>query len=275
MTTTLLTGLPRSGTTLTCALLNEFPDTLALAEPLALSGDGDREKAMADIETFIRATRKSAVSEGVATSKHLDGVILGNFAEAPSLTEGRRLRQVLVTHGEIRIEKALSERFSLIIKHPAVFSALADVIVPRYPLVAVVRHPLAILAAWQTVDMPVNRGRLPMAEAYSPGLAATLAGVGDRVQRQVALIGWLLGVYSKFPPSHIMRYEDMIADPQKQLRRFTPHSHAPASPIERFELVSRYAGVDLRHLAHELIAICPIAERFYPDFESSLAPYLT
>jgi Sulfotransferase family len=276
MTTTLLTGLPRSGTTLACALLNEFPDTLALAEPLALQRDGDRERALSDIESFIRTTRETAVSAGVAISKHdVDGAIPENFVEAPSLTQGRRLRKVVVRHGQIRIEKPLSEAFSLVIKHPAEFSTLADLILPRYPLVALVRHPLAVLAAWQTVDMPINRGRMPMAEAYSPGLAAMLDGIGDRVQRQVALIGWLLGVYSEFPLSQIIRYEDMMADPERQLRRFTPHSRAPVRPIEQYDVASRYAGVDLRHLARELLAICTVAERFYPDFETSLAPHLT
>src|ERR1700726_2246872 len=132
MTTTLLTGLPRSGTTLACALLNEFLDTLALAEPLALQRDGDRERPLADIESCILTARETAGSAGVAISKHdVDGVIPENFVEAPSVTQSQRLRKVLERHGQIRIEKPLSEAFSLVIKHPAEFSALADLILPR------------------------------------------------------------------------------------------------------------------------------------------------
>lgn len=272
--TTLLTGLPRSGTTLICALLNEFSDTVALAEPMVLRYDGDRERALADIEDFIRSTRESALSAGVARSKNVDGEIPDNWFELPSVTEGRRLRRRLETLGEIRIGKPLTETFSLVIKHPAEFTVFADVLCPRYPLVALVRHPLAVLAAWQTVDTGVAKGRMPTAENYNPALAAVLDRIDDCVQRQVALMAWVLGVYSELPPSQVMRYEELIADPENHLRRFTPHARAPLRPIEHYDIARRYVGVDLSRLAHELLAIRSIAERFYPGFEASLAPYL-
>ena len=46
MSTALLTGIPRAGTTLTCALLNELPNTIALAEPPVFEALGDRAAAL-------------------------------------------------------------------------------------------------------------------------------------------------------------------------------------------------------------------------------------
>lgn len=50
MSTTLLTGLPRSGTTLTCSLLNDYPATVALAEPIQLERHGDRARAVEEMK---------------------------------------------------------------------------------------------------------------------------------------------------------------------------------------------------------------------------------
>lgn len=271
-TTTLLAGLPRSGTTLTCALLNEFPDTVALAEPIALQPHGDRKRAVCEIEDFVAMARHQILTANEVVSKHFDGIIPDNFAEPPSATPG--LRKVRVTHGPIRLDKLLSPDFYLIIKHPAEFSALADLLVDRYPLVALIRHPLAVLATWQTVDMPVNRGHMPMAEAFNPSLTATLSALSDRLKRQVTLLGWLLRIYSEFPPEQVLRYEDLIAAPKQNLGRFTPYACEPARALKVYDPASRYPGVDLSLLARELLPLRSIAEKFYPDFEKSLVPWL-
>jgi hypothetical protein len=274
MSTVLLTGLPRSGTTLMCAWLNEFPDTVALAEPILLSRGVDRATGFEEICAFLAQAREQALATGAATSKHVNGVVPDNWAEAPSITNGQRLRQVLEVHGTIQLDKPLTEHFTLVVKHPAMFSALADLLAPRYPMFALVRDPIAVLAAWQTVNMPVNRGRMPVAETFAPDLKARLGAIADRIDRQVALIGWLLSVYSRDSRIQVLRYEDMIANPLEQLRRLAPNSRTPDRRPDPFELTERYIGVDFRDLARRLMTIVPIIEPFYPHYESRLSSYL-
>jgi len=271
MPTILLTGLPRSGTTLACALLNQCPDTVALAEPIQLERHGDRARACDEIDLFIADTRRNALARGVVTSKHIDGVVPDNTVgqAAPSAD----LRGVMVSHGEISVGKPLSEDFHLLIKHPAEFTALSAPLRDCYPLYAIVRHPLAVLAAWQTVNMPVHHGHMPMLEAFVPGLAARLDAIADRMTRQVALMDWLLSVYSEFPPGHVLRYEDTTADPAARLAALTPHS-AGLTPMPAYDPATRYAHLDLGELARALRPIRPRVERFYPDFEEALGPYL-
>lgn len=271
MSTILLTGLPRSGTTLTCALLNQCPDTVALAEPIQLERHGDRLRACDEIAAFIAGTRESALKRGIVTSKHIDGAVPDNTVGAPP--PGGGLRGILVSHGEIPVAKPLSDDFRLLIKHPAEFTALSGVLRDRYPLYAIVRHPLAVLAAWQTVNMPVHHGHMPMLEAFVPGLTARLDAVSDRVARQVVLMDWLLSVYAEFPSGMVLRYEDTTADPAGSLAVLTPHSAALAS-LPAYDPATRYAHVDLGHLARALLPIRSRITRFYPDFETSLEPFL-
>ena len=76
MRNVLITGTPRSGTTLLCSLLNKLPDMVALHEPMNV---WDFPKcpdasAVADvIEAFCVETRKSLHERGVAMSKHVAG----------------------------------------------------------------------------------------------------------------------------------------------------------------------------------------------------------
>ena len=264
--TILLTGLPRSGTTLTCSLLNECPDVVALAEPIQLERHGDRALAVEEIAAFADAMRRRALDEGVVVSKHVNGVISDNFAEPPS--SGSAKRKVLAMHGEVPIGKRLSADFQLFIKHPAEFTALADLLTPRFKLFALVRNPLDVLAAWQTVEMPVGRGHMPMAEAFAPGLAARQAGIPDCLERQVALMEWLLGIYARLPPERVIRYEDMIADPLGTLLRLTRHARRPQRLLSAHDSSRRYQGVDLKAVASALSRIAPLIRQFYPQFDT-------
>lgn len=273
MATTLLTGIPRSGTTLVCALLNEFPDCLALAEPLKLDCGGDRSQAVSMIEEFLANSRRQALAEGIVVSKHVGGHVPDNWVEPPEQAQG--LRKVLEVHGPIGVGKKLSPDFHLFVKHPAEFSALAAPLLERgHDLWAIIRHPLMVLAAWQTVDMPVNRGRMPMAEVFLPALAALQDGEPDRLKRQINLLRWLLETYATLPSGRIIRYEDLLAAPEDTLARLTAKAARPERNLHSLDPAARYRGVDFASLARAALDLRELAEIFYPDFKESLAPHL-
>jgi hypothetical protein len=265
--TVLITGLPRSGTTLICSLLNQMPNTLALAEPIKIKKDGNREHALSLIEEFINQSRSAALSQGTVMTKQMNGAIPDNWVEPPN-GEGR-LRKVLEEYGPLTISKALSLNFTLVIKHPAEFTALSDELSARYPLFAIVRHPLAVLAAWQTVDMPVHRGRMPKAESFCPELAIELAAEPDRIERQIKLIRWLFAKYNQFPEGMVIRYEDLTRKPHQALAKITQISADVHFQIKSFNVADRYAGIDLKSIAERLIKHRQEFEKHYPDFIES------
>ncbi len=271
--TILLTGLPRSGTTLVCALLNECPDTVALAEPLSLTPNGDRPRAISEIKEFIVKARSQLLETNTAMSCHVGGEVPDNWLDEPSAPEGG-LRRSRAQRGCIRFDKPLSPAFSLIIKHPGEFSALADLLVGQVPVYAMVRHPLAVLASWQTADLPVHHGQMPAAEAFNPELAACLAAEPDRLARQVRLIGWLLSTYARLLPDNVLRYEDLVSDPRASLSRMVASVGGSPSTLSTQELSLRYPGVDLIRLAMAVREIRTVAEVFYPDFDRSLTEWL-
>lgn len=260
-----LTGIPRSGTTLVCALLNKLPDTVALNEPLEVKKF--RELRSIDdccdlIHQFFRHTRRSLKARGLATSKQYGGTIPdNNFANE---IDRNGIRQEQVTRGEVHISKDLSADFLLCIKNPGLFTSLLESLVGRYPTFAVIRNPLAVLASWNTLDIDATRGHSPAAERLHPDLARALARCDDRADRQIRLLSWFCERYSELlPPSAILRYEDIVASEGRQLHTVTQRARILREPLENRNASGLYSREPREELAERLLRSDGAHWRFY------------
>ena len=207
----LLTGIPRSGTTLCCTLLNQCDNTLALHEPIApeaFKGVSDQASGWRVIEDFLKNTRSNVLNHGRAPTKHLNGRIPAN--PVGNNLSGAGLRNEIVELGTIDVEKPLNAEFTLVVKHNALFTALLGKLKLKVKCFAVIRNPLAVLASWQTVDLPINQGRIPMAEQFDPELSRKLQYIPDRIERQLAILIWFFRTYSRLGRDQILRYEDLV-----------------------------------------------------------------
>lgn len=250
----LITGPPRSGTTLTCELLMSLPDTVALDEPMdraylttkpvegghgllarlratsarrAPKPTNTRNDAPVSPETvslrvgqFISDTRRSALSRGVVHTKSVNGRVTGRKISDERDASG--LRRRLVSVGEVDVGKPLSDDFMLAIKQCGGFTAVLEALVARFSVFTLVRNPLSVLLSWQSVPMPVRDGHVPLAERLDNGLARELAKIEDATDRQFYLLTWFFGKYSRLlPPEQIVRYEDVVATGGKALQGIT------------------------------------------------------
>ncbi|MDD2795311.1 sulfotransferase [Acidocella sp.] len=268
MTTTLLTGLPRSGTTLVCACLNSLPNCVALTEPMSVPLHGNAEQALSEVAAFARATREGILRDGFAPSMSRAGLMVDNTFE--EVSHNGNLRRSAAKVAAVKIEKPLTADFNLFIKHPAFFTALAQPLAEAFAFYAIVRHPLAALASWQSVDFPARQGRMPAAEAYAPALRERLEQIADPLARQIALIQWIFQRYRNLPPGHVLTYEALVRDPESVLRPLSGASAAIHHPIREINLKTRYPGVDFGALAQALLPIEADIEPFYPGFAASL-----
>src|SRR5437016_4669259 len=198
MRNVLITGTPRSGTTLICSLLNKLPDIVALHEPMnvwefANCRSGDEIAEM--VENFCAESRKSLHEEGFAVSKHVGGKVRDNSAAVDRA--GKRSRQT--EHGRIEIDKPVSKEFTLAIKHPAAFTALLEPLSKRFECFAIVRNPLATLASWNSLDwLALRDGRSPIGEKLDVDLARALETKSDAVERQIQILEWFYDRFHRF-----------------------------------------------------------------------------
>jgi hypothetical protein len=165
----------------------------------------------------------------------------------------------------VAVDKPLSPDFRLYIKHPAAFTALTRPLSRRFAFYACIRSPLSVLASWQTVAMPVNRGRVPMAERFQPLLKYALDVIPTALERQVYLMGWFLEQYSQLPPDHVLRFEDLSRDASAALSHICPGARVDGLTLESQDLATRYPSVDIDRLRTALAPIEPIILHHYPE----------
>ena len=214
--TILLTGLPRAGTTLCCHILNTYESVLALHEPLSpseFSSVQTPEAAFGIIGGFVAQTRASVQADGVALSRHKNGSVPDNPVSSETPDSG--LRSLDVTLGEIEVRDLnLMPGFDLVIKHNALFTALLPELQSVFPVYGIVRNPLAVLASWNSVNLPVNQGRIPAGERFSPQLKLQLDGTPDRVDRQLLILEWFCQQYAEtLSADAVLYYEKFVANP--------------------------------------------------------------
>ena len=233
-----ITGPGRSGTTLTCHLLNKLPDTVALSEPINPGKYADRlpdKEAVADgLQDFYREQRRMALNRGLVLSKHVGGVVPDN---PKGMVDGVRKR--VVEKGNISVGKDLSPEFFLAIKQTGIFTAMLPTLANRFACFAIVRNPLAIRASSMSIESD-KKGRNDRTSArlkFDPDL-------GERRERKKSEGGdiidtWLLRMHSNFeryaqtlPPENIIRYEDICESNGKALSVIVPAAADLNEPLE-------------------------------------------
>ena len=261
----ILTGIARSGTTLSCSLLNKLPRCVALHEPMnpaELVGLPFPEAYMAAVASFFSAQRASLLGSGTAVSKARGGRVPDNpFESAPA---GVGLRPSTVANEEVHFGKTLPPDFRLVVKHPNFFTATLVTLLTRYPCYAIVRNPLAALLSWHSIQAPVNDGHLPFGEAFDPALAADLAAEPDCLARQLIILRWYFSHYdSLLPREHVIRYEDLVASGGRALAVVDPDAAALTEPLESRNTSKLYDAGLVHRLADSLLADDSIYGTFY------------
>jgi hypothetical protein len=220
-----LTGIPRSGTTFICHLLNKISNSVALHEPLPILKMAElinREGINTVLGNFFQQARTTLIEKNIAPSRLINKDISDNYFSDKLTLNG--LRQNLSSGiGAIKFNKTYDQDLTIIVKHNASFSALLNELKNKYPCYAVIRNPLSVLLSWQTTDIPINRGRLPAGEAFSEKLKYIIKSESNLLTRQINILHWFFGEYkTHLSDSQIICYEKVIENNGAVLSVITP-----------------------------------------------------
>lgn len=214
--TILLSGIPRSGTTLICKLLCECPNVIALNEPLPGSLFLTRTQSVEEIQTQAGNIRARLLAKGTAPVRTMDGKITDN-----AFDEGSGQREKVIRRTEVFFDKPLTPDFRLILNHNAEFSLLLPELALAFPFYAVVRNPIDLLASWNSVNLPVSRGKVAKADRLLPELVRRYEGKSRLLDKQLEILDWYYGQYLTLPAEHIIRYEEVIRSRGQVLQPLT------------------------------------------------------
>jgi hypothetical protein len=261
----ILTGMARSGTTLSCSLLNKLPQCVALHEPMnpaKLLNLGFPGAYLERIASYFAAQRASLLGSGTAVSKAREGRVPDNPFGSARDADG--LRSSTVKIEDVHFGKRLRPDFRLVIKHPNLFTATLSTLQTRYPCYAIVRNPLATLLSWQSIQATVNDGHVPVGESFDPQLKLDLAAEPDRLGRQLIILRWCYTRYATLlPRKHVIRYEDLVSSGGRALAVIDPDAAAHAEPLDSRNTSNLYDAALVCRLADRLLEDESIYGGFY------------
>lgn len=262
--TWLLSGIPRSGSSLCCRLAAALPNTVALSEPMessAFHDTTDARTACDRILTFAGDARRRILDEGRAPSAHLAGRLADQMV---GCAQPGALRPARNERGLVRVAKPADPHFTLVVKHNALFAALLPHLAARAHCLALVRNPLAVLASWETVDLPVRRGRVPAAERFAPALRAALDAEQHALQRRITVLNWFFAQFQRvLPAARILRYEDVVASGGGVLRQALGGDAAPVAGLASRNVNAHYQGVAVLPILSALLSVGGAWTAFY------------
>ncbi len=271
----ILTGPPRSGTTLCCHLLNKLPDVVALHEPMQRVMFPSKKEALRNIPNFFFQMREMIKNDGKAVSRVKNGKIPPNPFEEKS-----KNRRSIVKKGEFYIDKDLDQQnFSLVIKHNAHFSFLLEELVNDFECFAIIRNPLAVVASWNTIKAPVSEGNLKVLKGLDPQLEKKLWKIPDVIDRQIQLIDVLFGHLNTLEERQIITYENIIETGGEALYPISSHASSLNEKLSNTNLNKRYPSELMEVIYKKLIQKNTASNnwrRFYSasDFEKVMNTYL-
>ncbi len=216
----LISGIPRSGTTLITATLHDVPNCVALGEPEDLKRLHQRSSSPEDYAQRIAqylATTRAKIFAGEPIALNFDKGALrvsSNYFKRTTTESGYQAeRNYELRETVVPVQDAA---FTLCLKNNAQFAscleslvALDDVLV-----VGVVREPLACLFSWRSLRMPISSGKLPAGERFARELRK-IAKLEDVLLAQVKILDWFFGVFYRLRERiRLLRYEDFVAHPE-------------------------------------------------------------
>lgn len=201
----ILTGIPRSGTTLACKILLNDENQIALNEPIAAAYFKQGSEGDKVVGKCFREYRESLLKSGKAPVRAKDGQITDNAYSQDVSSRSRVLERTMV-----RFDKTLDPEFTLIMKHCAEFSLILPSLNKNYECFAIIRNPLSTLASWNSVNVPVSRGKIAKLQILQPLLYEKLEKIKTLEEKQLFILDWYYDQYKILDKKNIITYESII-----------------------------------------------------------------
>ena len=264
----IITGIPRSGTTLTTAIVDGLDNTLALSEPSShtslLDSTNSAAEYVHEIYQDLREIRLKYLRGLPINDRRYDsGVPITNY-----FTRSQGIAHSLSK--EIPLDKpGLSRDFLLASKHNAHYTAVLPSILQLTDLsvIAVIRHPISTILSWRSLQLPVSRGRLPAGERYWEELKKWIDERHNLMTTQVGIYELFCKRYLAFGDKlKLIRYEDLVSD-EYLLARFLGKSVKRKVKIQNPVLDDKYPIHEIGEIRKIFLKIAPCTLDLYPDLE--------
>lgn len=231
----LITGLPRSGTSLLCNLLHKGENTIVINEPKEVFAALSHDPFCNELQLFYRKLRSNIVS-GRPIENKLDGD--GNVVEDTSAKDIRKMY----------LPSFRNNDFLLATKNPLAYITRLRVIcdaIPDMPKIVMIRHPLDVINSWtknfehlRNIDLsviPFTSSDDKLLDFYQRNNLEQIRAQDHLPTRRALYFNYLAGLISRERERvTIIRYEDLIRNPKETLDQITNKIGASRLPSKVF-----------------------------------------
>lgn len=218
MSDIIVTGLPRSGLTVACALIDTLPNAVCLNNPpshrlQARQLDTPLEFSKWLTGEFAWTRLQLQRGEPAEDFRSGDGApLLDNIADPKRYMQDNKAVPVLFTREQ------LTPDFILGMKNSSLYTALLPTLVKfdHFTVIAVIRNPLDVIGSWQKFpDRMFAQGKVSPAVARYWDEALRISSLdSDTIDRMVQLYDAHLQIYYELQDKiQIVKFEDVIDDP--------------------------------------------------------------
>jgi len=212
----IITGIPRSGTTLLAALIDSIPNAVALNEPdwqsrslfnnNTVSGKDFAEWLVSD---FLEIRQKLLAAIPIPERRGKKGEAVTNYYDRNGGEVRNKFDIVSFT------KTGLTPDFMLAVKQVGPYLGILEQLVQQnyFQIIAIVRQPVAVISSWRSLTIPPNRGQLPGAVHWAEMQALTYSNL-PLLEKQVKMYELMCQrLYKLRNDMIVLRHEDLLQSP--------------------------------------------------------------
>lgn len=254
----LITGLPRSGTTLLASVLSENMEAVTFSEPEWLkeiransSECGEFANAFANKIFALRSDIKNSEPIYIKTSRFNKGLPENYYRRNQS-------GEVVVDKDEspIVFPKEYANK-AFIIKANAQFTACLKELIKYedYKIVCMVRNPVSVIMSWRSLDLPVSRGNMKVAEKYNNDFESEISAK-SLIDKQVKIVDWFFKQFYIYRNQlNLIYYEDLINNTSEVICSITKSKLKAFKKLESKNLNKHYDLKEQEFISERIKAI--------------------
>jgi len=262
--TVLITGIPRSGTSLLIKLLSEQHNTVCFSEPKWLKEirhdkqsceefSKKLEEKIFNIRNEIKRGNPIELTTKKGSNKLPDNYYIKG---ANKIVNVKETRLVHVEH---------SKDLIVCVKSNTLFTVCLQQLIDKRPwkIISVVRNPLYVLLSWRSLDIPISKGLIKIGEIYSREIRE-IVKEKNLLIRQVKILDWFYKTYFLYN-KNTLKYEELVNDPQDIVNEILNSINCRAINLKTKNHEMNYSCKEKSEILRVLDAHAKHAKMFYSN----------
>lgn len=220
----LITGIPRSGTSLLTSLISKEKNILCFSEPKWLREIRDgKQSCCNEFKSRLKSKIESIRCE-IRKGNPIEIMVKKGSENLLDNYYSRSENKILNLKGSLKIHVEHSSELIICVKSNTLFtsclSSLLDV--KEWQIITIVRNPVSVLMSWRSLDIPISKGLLKIGEVYSNEVIE-IVKEQNLLIRQVKILNWFFKQYFLNEKQMLIKYEDVISNTIKILTNILAH----------------------------------------------------